>query len=344
MPSVNAMTSPIPILDLSTLDAGPQAAERFRADLRRATHEIGFFVLTGHGIPDALQADLHRVARAFFDLPEEDKLAIENVNSPHFYGYTRVGGERTQGRIDWREQIDLGPDRPALELSEDSPAYLRLEGPNQWPVALPEFREVLTAWRSTLIGVAERLLHAWCESLGQAPDALDAAFGERPSTLIKVVRYPGRDESDADRQGVGGHKDSGMITLLWIEPGKGGLQVELDGDWIDIPSIPGGLVVNIGELLEWATGGYLTATIHRVISPPAGEDRISVPFFYNPQLDQVVPQLTLPPELAVEARGVRAYGEDNPIHSTYGENALKSRLRSHPNVAERHHADLLALR
>ena len=60
-----------------------------------------------------------------------------------------------------------------------------------------------------------------------------------------------------------------MLTLLWVEPGKGGLQVERDGAWVDAPAVPGAFVVNIGELLEYATGGYLIATNHRVVSPKA---------------------------------------------------------------------------
>lgn len=332
--------SQIPVLDLAQLERDAASRTAFLDALRAATHDIGFFVLTGHGIPDRLQADLLRVSREFFALPEEDKLAIENVNSPHFYGYTRVGGERTQGRVDWREQIDLGPDRPARQLGPDDPEYLRLDGPNQWPAALPAFKDVLTEWRETVSAVAVRLLGAWLESLGLEPTALDDVFGDRPQSFIKVIRYPGK--AEGERQGVGGHKDSGMVTLLWIEPGKGGLQVELDGEWVDIPYAPGGLVINIGELLERATGGYLTATIHRVVSPPAGEDRISVPLFYNPQLDRTVPTLQLPPALAAEARGVQAYGDDNPILASYGENAFKSRLRSHPNVTERHYPHLLS--
>ncbi|MFT4052744.1 MAG: 2-oxoglutarate and iron-dependent oxygenase domain-containing protein, partial [Microbacterium sp.] len=95
----------LPILDLSLLDQGDEAAARFREQLRAATHDVGFFYLTGTGVTPELEQRLHRTARAFFDLPEQDKLAIENVNSPHFRGYTRIGGERTQGKVDWREQI-----------------------------------------------------------------------------------------------------------------------------------------------------------------------------------------------------------------------------------------------
>ena len=95
-----------------------------------------------------------------------------------------------------------------------------------------------------------------------------------------------------------------MLTLLWVEPGKGGLQVERDGEWVDAPPVPGAFVVNIGELLEYATQGYLKATNHRVISPRYPDDRISVPFFFNPALDARLPIIELPAELAAEATGV----------------------------------------
>jgi len=168
----------------------------------------------------------------------------------------------------------------------------------------------------------------------------DAAFATPPANLLKIVRYPGRaDEgSDAARQGVGAHKDSGVLTLLYIEPGKAGLQVEHHGEWIDAPPIDDAFVVNVGELLEVATDGYLTATVHRVLSPSAGDDRISIPFFYSPALDATIPQLSLPPGL--ESPGVTR-DPSNPIFRTYGENALKSRLRAHPDVAALHHADLV---
>ena len=153
------------------------------------------------------------------------------------------------------------------------------------------------------------------------------------------MRYPGTHEP-LPQQGVGAHKDSGVLTLLWVEPGRGGLQVERDGEWVDAPPVEGAFVVNIGELLEYATGGYLKATNHRVISPTAPADRLSIPFFFNPALDSQLPLIDLPAELAAQARGVTD-DPANPIHSLYGENALKSRLRAHPDVAAIHHADLV---
>ncbi|MBT9607796.1 2-oxoglutarate and iron-dependent oxygenase domain-containing protein [Microbacterium sp.] len=330
----------LPILDLSLLDQGPEAAARFRDDLRTATRDVGFFYLTGTGISPELEARLLQAAKDFFALPEAEKLAIENVTSPHFRGYTRVGGELTQGRVDWREQIDIGPERDAITDS-DGPGYNRLVGPNLWPAAQPELREVVTEWHDRLTEISRTLLRAWALSLGAEEEYFDRHFGD-PQTLIKIVRYPGKDDP-TPQQGVGAHKDSGVLTLLWVEPGKGGLQVQRDGEWVDAPPVPGAFVVNIGELLEYATQGYLTATNHRVISPRFPDERISVPFFFNPALDAVLPIIDLPAELAAGARGV-SQDPTNPIHATYGENALKSRLRAHPDVAERWHPDLLAAR
>lgn len=333
----------LPVLDLSELTAGDEAAQGFLRRLRDVTHDVGFFYLVGHGVPAALMDDMIGAAREFFALPQDDKMAIENLHSPHFRGYTRVGGERTQGRVDWREQIDIGPERAAVEPAEGVPDWERLEGPNQWPAAMPWLREVVTRWDTEMMRVGLALLRAWALALGQSADVFDEAFADRPSTLLKIVRYPSRPQesnSPVDRQGVGSHKDAGVLTLLLIEPGTAGLQVQYGDGWIEAPPVPGSFVVNIGELLEVATNGYLKATTHRVLSPAPGTDRISVPFFYNPALSSNIPVLTLPQELAREAPGVTA-DPANPIYPTYGANALKSRLRAHPDVAAIHHADLL---
>lgn len=332
------MLTTLPILDMSMLDNGPKEAEEFRAALRKATHDVGFFYLIGHGISDELTTEILETSRRFFALPDEAKFEIENLKSPQFRGYTRVGGELTMGQVDWREQIDVGPERDAVEIGPGVPNFWRLEGPNLWPSALPELEGIVNRWNDELSAVSERLLSSWALSLGAPADTFATAF-EHPSTLIKIVRYPGQ-SGDEPKQGVGVHRDGGVLTLLLVEPGKGGLQVEHEGEWIDAPQVPGAFVVNIGELLELASQGYLKATLHRVISPLVGTDRMSIPFFFNPSLDAVVPHLELPAELAAEATGVSADPNDSPILSVYGDNALRYRLRAHPDVAAIHHADL----
>jgi isopenicillin N synthase-like dioxygenase len=334
------MLSSLPILDLSELDAGTERAEQFRTHLRQVTHDVGFFYLVGHGIDQSLIDSLLELSRRFFELPNDDKLAIENIHSPQFRGYTRVGKELTAGAVDWREQLDIGEDREVVDARDGVPDYWRLEGPNLWPAALPELETTVNRWSRELNALALRLLRNWAVALGAPEDVFDSAFADHPFSLIKIVRYPGESD-DQPKQGVGAHRDGGVLTLLLVEPGKGGLQVEHEGEWIDAPSIPGAFVVNIGEMLEFATDGYLKATLHRVQSPKIGTDRISIPFFFNPALDATMPRLELDPSLRSEARGLSVDPTNSPILETYGDNALRYRLRAHPNVAELHHPDLL---
>ncbi len=95
-------------------------------------------------------------------------------------------------------------------------------------------------------------------------------------------------------------------------------------------------MVNIGELLELASNGYLKATLHRVVSPPPGISRLSCAFFIAARLDATVPLLSLSPALAAQAQGPES-DPTNPLFYQVGENVLKGRLRSHPDVAARHY-------
>ncbi|MCE7004169.1 isopenicillin N synthase family oxygenase [Kibdelosporangium philippinense] len=327
--------SALPLIDLSRFRDPTADRAAFLDELRHAAHDVGFFYVVGHGVPDSLTTGIYEVAKKFFALPLEHRLAIENINSPQFRGYTRTGYEFTGGKQDWREQIDIGPERAVVP--EGGPTWQRLIGPNQWPAALPELRATVLAWQDEALRVSLEVLRALAAALGQDESYFDAWFDEEASTHVKIVRYPGRDDV---QQGVGAHKDYGYLALLQ-QDSVGGLQVQAqDGSWIDATPIPGSFVFNIGEMLEIATQGYLTATRHRVVSPPAGVERFSIPFFLGPRLDAVVSPLTLPPSLAAQARGVSAE-EDNPLHSQFGANALVGWLRSHPKVAERWWADVV---
>ena len=328
----------IPVIDLSVLRGPDPAAETAR--LRSALHETGFLYVTGHGVPASVVEGVFAAAREFFALPIEDRLAIDEVNSPHFRGYTQLGNELTQGRADQRDQLDVGPERERLVLRPGDPAYLRMTGPNQWPAALPTLRPAVLAWYDEARRVSIELLQCIAVALGQPAEWFDPWFDEQTHDHLKVIRYPGSLVRDGD-QGVGAHKDYGWLALL-VQDDLGGLQVQaLDGTWLDATPVPGTFVVNIGEMLEVATRGYLRATVHRVVSPPTTQDRYSIPFFLGPRLDATVPAIPLPDDLAAQARGIED-DPDNPLLSEYGANALKGWLRAHPRVAERWWSDVLA--
>jgi len=329
----------IPLLDLGRFEAGASARAEFLDELRRAAHEVGFFYLMGHGIEAQFLRTLLDSSRRFFALPQAEKQSIEMVNSPHFRGYTRVACERTRGAADWREQIDIGAERAPLTAFPGAPAWTRLQGPNQWPASLPELRPVVLRWQAAATQVLFRLMRAFSLALGQSETVLETIYGEDPHMLVKLIRYPGRDSTTGD-QGVGAHKDAGLLSLL-LQDQQQGLQVQTSQGWVDVVPREGTLVINIGEILELASDGYLRATLHRVITPPAGKERISVAFFLGARLDSTVPLLELPPALAAEAHGPER-DPDNPLFRDVGQNYLKGRLRSHPDVAQRHYADLQA--
>lgn len=329
------------VIDLSAAVSGsPEERARLRADLHRAAHGTGFFQLTGHGVTPRETDALMAAVRAFFALPEADRLAVSNIDSPHFRGYTRVGDEHTAGHRDWRDQLDIGAERPARIPASGDPAYWWLEGPNRWPAAQPDLRAVALGWLDRLSAVAGLLLHELLAAIGAPADFYDDIFAGAPHLHLKMVRYPGSAPGTAagDGQGVGAHKDYGFLTLL-LQDSVGGLQVQReDGLFHEVPPLPGAFVVNLGELLEVATDGYLKATNHRVVSPPGARERFSVPFFYNPRLDGRVTALPFP--YADQAPGV-SQDAANPLFAEYGRNALKGWLRAHPEAARRHHPDLL---
>ncbi|MGP9767204.1 isopenicillin N synthase family dioxygenase [Halomonas sp. AOP13-D3-9] len=335
-PNTSRKQPALPILDLRDFTCMDRRQD-FLANLRHAARDVGFFYLVGHGVDNAITQQIWQVSRRFFALPQAEKNAISMANSPHFRGYTQLGHELTRGVPDRREQIDIGAELPALELSSDAPAWLRLQGPNQWPSRLPELREVTLEWSATLRSVAIQLLRAFSVALEQPEEALDGLIDKAPAQLLKLIRYPGSHQVH-ERQGVGPHKDAGILTLL-LQDEHPGLQVKRNDEWLDVPPMPGALVVNIGEILELATNGYLCATLHRVLVPDAGVTRYSIGYFLSPSLEGSVPLLPLPEHLAKDALGPES-DPDNPLFRDIGSNALKGRLRSHPDVAERFYPEL----
>jgi isopenicillin N synthase-like dioxygenase len=333
----------IPVLDIGPfrVDRGSSSAVAFVDELRRAVHEVGFFYLVGHGVGPDLFERVDDAARGLFALPAAALLAIENTRSPQFRGYTRFGHERTNGLIDLRDQVDIGRELPPPALDADDPAWLVLRGPNLWPDEPRHFRPVAEQWMEELEAVAHTLLRAMAVALGQPADVFDATV-DPAELLLKVIRYRnGGDAGIASDQGVGAHRDTGFLTFVHQDT-IGGLQVERDGGFVDVPARPGALVVNIGEMFQLVTCGYFKATVHRVVAPPSGAERVSVAYFFNPKLEATLAPIELPPALAAEAPGGESADASNPILANYGDNLLKVRLRAHPNVAARHHNALLA--
>ena len=323
----------LPILDIADYlkNTTSNGALEFVDKLRETCHGPGFFYLVGHGIDQQHNDAALEIANAFFKLPEADRVALAIRNSPGFRGYTLLKQEMTNGQIDWRDQIDIGPEEQAPTLLPEDPPWLRLRGPNQWPQNLPSMSTTIGSWMDQMQPIGLALMRALAQGLGQNPHCFDDRMTPDPYTRVKIIRYPAQPEHGGSGQGLGLHNDTGLITLI-LQDAIPGLQVMSEGQLVDVKPMPGAFVVNLGEMLQSATNGYLRATKHQVVSPPPGQQRISIAYFVNPRLDAKFEPLQLPAELSAQASGGQNEDPNNPVFSTFGANTLKTRMRSHPDV------------
>ncbi|KAH9859002.1 Clavaminate synthase-like protein [Lenzites betulinus] len=354
--SVPASFSSVPILDWSLVEtAGGKA--KFKEQLRHALVNVGFLYLSN---PPVARADMNALidyTPRLFDLPQEEKDAIRMANSPHFFGYSRLGAELTKGKTDQREQFDFGTPYNSHWRPGD-PEYLKLWGPSQWPKEelVPGFKDVYLRYLAQVEQLSYDFITLVAEVFELSDEALKPFFpgGSRPRPGLlqhrsKIVKYPARKEGESD-QGVGPHYDGGFLTFLVQASDHPGLQVQnLAGEWIDAPPIPGTFVVNIGKALETVTQGLARATSHRVLSPaPGSTPRYSIPFFQNVAQEICIGDfvLDLKPEILKlkDARG-QVGVVDSVNYAEYGQYPtgyvnLIGRVKSHPDVAERHYPDM----
>ncbi|CAN6675104.1 hypothetical protein TRVA0_088S00210 [Trichomonascus vanleenenianus] len=286
-----------------------------------------------------------RLAVKSFEAPEEEKLKVAMTTNPHFVGYTKLGAEMTAKATDLREQFDFGSalsiDPKSPDVDPSSPAWRRIRGPSPYlpDEVLPGFRAAIESYLANMEKLTRRLLQLVSECLNLERDTFTQFEGEM--NRLKLVKYPG---SDDDKQGVGPHKDSsGMLTFVYQDT-TGGLEVlNSEGEWIPATPIPGSFVVNIAQGFEALTGGRCCATSHRVISPPSGVTRYSIPYFHsvrlNLTLNEIDEQLDfingkIPESTDEKRRNAAAPSEFlDPKYSCFGEAHLRNRIISHRDVA-----------
>jgi isopenicillin N synthase-like dioxygenase len=186
-------------------------------------------------------------------------------------GYVPVGEEVfAHGSKDLKEAFDLALDLPVERVPPDHPML----GPNQWP-DLAGFREDVMGYYAAAFAVGRRLLRGLAMALGQPADSFDHLVVTPPSQL-RLIHYPFQPGIE-DGEGIGSHTDYECFTLLLTT--APGLEVmNQAGEWIDAPPVPGALVVNIGDMMEFWSGGAFVATSHRVRK--VAEERYSFPLFF----------------------------------------------------------------
>ncbi|HEY0452273.1 isopenicillin N synthase family dioxygenase, partial [Actinophytocola sp.] len=287
----------LPVVDIS--DPAAVAGE-----IERACRDTGFFYVTGHGVPAALRERLDAQSREFFALPLEEKLEIEMSRGGRAWrGYFPVGAELTAGEEDLKEGLYFGSEQP--------PSELPLHGPNLFPHQVPGLRDTVLSYVDALTLAGQDVLRGIAASLGLAADYFAAGYTASPTVLFRIFHYPPAPSGGAG-WGVGEHTDYGLLTLL-AQDDNGGLQVHTPGGWVDAPPLPDTFVCNIGDMLERLTAGWYRSTPHRVRNT-SGRNRLSFPFFLDPDFSSEVPPL--PDRAAVSSGGRRRWDGASPLAFT----------------------------
>lgn len=285
--SVRIEAEDIPVIDISGLRSKqPGAARMVAAEMLSAARHLGFFYVSGHGVPQDVIDAADREARAFFALPYTEKLAV-SINERH-RGFLRVGEARMEGNRlpDLKESFVWG-----LDVAEDDPAARDLSnpfiGPNNWPAGRPGMRSALIDYFNACNAVGFDLMRAFAIAM-DIPEETFIRHTDRPISRGGAVFYPPQpDNLDRDQFGVGPHTDYGCLTVLHQDP-IGGLEVRnKQGDWVIATPIEGTFVVNVGDLLARWTNDRFASTPHRVVNR-SGRERLSLAVFVDPDFETMI--------------------------------------------------------
>jgi isopenicillin N synthase-like dioxygenase len=193
--------------------------------------------------------------------------------------------------------VDLALIDNVLELGEK---YVALEGrlPGRGTGAdLPGFHDTVREYATTMTGLGHKLMTTMARGLRLADSFFVDRYSGSPLTSLRIHDYPVlvSDERAGDPEG-------GLLTI--VKSGvSGGQQVQLDGQWIDIPAVSQALLCYVGPVLEQLTAGHFVSAAHRLSS---ADSRLqpSVSFSFEPH-----PGTVLTPVAGLRARpGMAAAG------------------------------------
>src|SRR5262245_24204586 len=288
----------VPVIDIGPfLEGSPEGRRDVAAEVGRACEDIGFLIVAGHRVPDAMVRAMSRVSREFFDRPLEEKLRCKGPDPSR--GYRPMGDESLSYSLgnaappDLKETLDVGPvdlPDPAYRLREEAAPYFVA---NIWPASPSDLRAVWTTYYREMSRLASDLMRIFAVALG-LPDEFFADKIDKHITRMRAINYPAPSGGPLPGQlRSGAHSDYGSLTILAIEDAPGGLQVQnRRGEWVDVKAVPDAFVVNLGDLMMHWTNDRWISTLHRVVNPPddlaSRSRRQSLVFFHQPNYDAII--------------------------------------------------------
>ena len=287
------MAVSLPIIDISEIRTSATNSSEYLVaakDLFQAFSDIGFAIVTGHGVAARTVTNMRTAVRELFATPREVLLA-DMVEKGNYRGFVPLGyftpnsGKGTADQYEaWKLHNETDPNDP---ICSQSPLY----GANKWPAISFDVKTPVLNYWNALEGVTNDIVVALCSAL-----EIDANFVmscmTQGLTNMTLLNYPPM-AADVDGWGIHPHKDFNVITALAHDP-IGGLEVRArSGDWIDATCPEDAFVLNVGDMLELWSGGRLISTPHRVVNR-TGEARQSFPFFAKPRYDVIIEPLITP--------------------------------------------------
>ena len=276
----------IPVLDLQNFSG---QRDDFTEALGQAYREYGFVGISGHGLGDKLTAQAYACFREFFALDEEIKQHYHEAGTGGARGYTGFGVEQAKDHDvpDLKEFWHVG-----REVDGDNP-HPEILLPNLWPPEVDDFRATALALYGALDNLGQRMLSAIALDLGLPADWF-ADKVNMGNSILRPIHYPPIHNAAPGAVRAAQHEDINLITLL-IGSKEQGLEVlNKHGEWIPVTTLPGTIVVNVGDMLQRLTNHVYQSTTHRVVNPPgeaAQNSRYSIPFFLHPNPDFVIETL-----------------------------------------------------
>ena len=290
--------SVVPLVNFQPFLKGTPAEKKSIArQIGHACEQIGFFLISGHGVVQSLIKDVRSISRDYFALPFEEKLE-QRMPSDRYRGYLPLGGQTaalTKGKhtpYDLVENFSIGPvDVPAQDYYTGSQAGTYF-ATNKWPSSPASMQSLWEAYYRHMEKLADALMQSFALALN-LPETYFNDKIDKHITNFSALYYPTQtEEPETDQLRAGEHSDLGSLTILCPDSSARGLQVYTrEGQWVDVPLIEGTFVVNLGDLMAEWTNDRWVSTLHRVMNPPrsqSDQDRLSLGFFHQPNYDAVI--------------------------------------------------------